>query len=160
MTTDIAQFFGSGGIAAATGTQNQTSESGHSAMGEPSDTIHNVYRATVSLAQNTTTNVLSLTASGYLCCFYMKNDCGNTISDLEGHVVIDGTEVIDINFNTVTNNDGGIIWPPYIFETADTDRYLPMGGFPLRFETSLLLRMRSDRSGTNTCRAYYAYILD
>tara|TARA_Y100000004_G_C8858210_1_gene387776 strand:- start:132 stop:611 length:480 start_codon:yes stop_codon:yes gene_type:complete len=159
MTTDMATFFGTG-IAATTGTQNQTSETGHSAFGEPSDTRHNVFRAEPILPQNTTTNVLSLTASGYLCCFYMKNDCGSTISDLEGNVVIDGTEVIDINFNNVANNDGGLIWPPYIFETADTDRYLPMGGFPLRFKTSLVLRMRSDRSGNSQCRAYYAYILD
>tara|TARA_R100000388_G_scaffold88655_1_gene69090 strand:- start:632 stop:1111 length:480 start_codon:yes stop_codon:yes gene_type:complete len=159
MTTDMATFFGTG-IAATTGTQGQTSIVQHAPMGEPSDTLHNVYRATVSVPQNTYTNALSLTASGYLSCFYIKNDCGNTISDLAGSIDIDGTTVMDINFNGVSNNYGGIVWPPYIFETGTTDRFLPMGGFPLRFKTSLVLKIRSDRSGTNTCRAYYAYILD
>lgn len=159
MTTDMAQFFGGGGISAATGTAGQTGESSHVYMYRPDLEEHNLRRVTVFLPQNTTTNCLSITASGYLNCFSVTNICGSTISDLEAHIVVDGTEVLDINFNNVADDRGCILWPPYI-EDIDHTQLLMMGGFPIRFETSLVLRARSDRSGTNTIYAHFQYILD
>ena len=87
MTTDMAQFFGGGGISAATGTAGQTGESSHVYMYRPDLEEHNLRRVTVFLPQNTTTNCLSITASGYLNCFSVTNICGSTISDLEAQLL-------------------------------------------------------------------------
>ena len=160
MTTDMAQFFGSGGITKATGTSPETTSAQHLQMGQYNTRVHNMYTVTTSIAYNTLTNVLSLTASGYLNVFIMQNECGATISDLEGHIVVDGTEVVDINYNSVADDKAGVLFPPTIFETGDADSYLTFAAFPLRFETSLVCRIKHDRGANSVIRSFFHYILD
>ena len=158
MTTDMAQFFG-GSVKATTGTSNQTDENRHGDFIRINGNIHNHYVTQPYLTQNTTTDLLTINDSGYLLSFGMTNISGVSISDVEGHIVVDGTEVLDINVNGVADDNGFLFYPPFLRDSYN-DHMLVCGGQGIRFNSQLKMRVRHDSNTTRRFGFYFFYLTD
>ena len=158
MTTDMAEFFG-GGPKATTGTSNQADENLHGDFIFPDSNFHNHYSTVPYITANTTTDILTVNDSGYLLSFVIKNISGTSISDVEGHIVVDSTEVLDINVNGVSDDRGFMFYPPNIRDNYHDHIYV-CGGPGIRFNSQLKLRIRHDGSGSRRFRFFFFYLTD
>jgi len=158
MTTDMAQFFGSGGAESVTSTSgvdivNWTGHGYYGAHDEASATVGTSY-----------TNLVTINGSGYINHAYIRNNTGGN-RKVYGRILIDGTTVRELNtyWSSCPDDQGIFLWPVFIQKnhtgggTTNSDVAL-IGSGGLRFNTSFQIQAKFNSSGSG--RAYYSYMRD